>query len=87
MQLAFLAALEMRMKILIVIELIIGAIFVVAFWYKSPELVLSRYSGLRLLDPYDDAENDDARAHSAMLLTQVIRVSADSHQFGMDPHP
>ena len=49
------------MEILIAIELAAGAVFVVAFWYKNPELVLSRRLSERLLDPYDDEEEDDAR--------------------------
>jgi hypothetical protein len=43
------------MEVLIVLELIVGAAFVVWFWYKNPELALSRFSQ-RLLDPYDDEE-------------------------------
>lgn len=50
------------MAILVAIELIVGAVFVVWFWYRNPELVLSRFSQ-RLLDPYDDEENVDARVH------------------------
>jgi len=51
------------MEIVIVIELIAGAAFVVGFWFKSPELKLSRRLGQQLLDSYDDEENDDARVH------------------------
>jgi hypothetical protein len=61
MQAAFIAVLEMRMEIVIAIELIAGAAFVVGFWYTNPELVLSRRSNERLLDAYDDEEKDDAR--------------------------
>jgi len=61
MQAAFVAVLEMRMEMLIAIELAAGAVFVVAFWYTNPELVLSRRLSERLLDPYDDEEKDDAR--------------------------
>jgi hypothetical protein len=63
MQPAFVAALEMRMKIVIAMELIVGAVFVVWFWYKNPELRLSRSLSQRQLDPYGDEENDDTRAH------------------------
>jgi hypothetical protein len=50
--------LEMRMKILIAIELIAGAVFVVWFWYRNPELLLSRFSSEWLLDPFEDEETD-----------------------------
>ena len=53
--------LEMRMEIVIALELIVGAVFVVGFWYRNPELMLSRHLSQPLLDPYDDEENDDAR--------------------------
>jgi hypothetical protein len=62
MQPGCVAVLEMQMEILIAIELIVGAVFVVWFWYKNPELVLSRFSQ-RLMDPYDDEENVDAMGH------------------------
>jgi hypothetical protein len=55
------------MEVLIVLELIVGAAFVVWFWYKNPELVPSRLSQ-RLTDPYDDDENVDARVHPSHLL-------------------
>jgi hypothetical protein len=61
LQAAFVAALEMHMEIVIAIELIAGAVFVVGFWYTNPELVLSRRLSERLLDAYDDEEKDDAR--------------------------
>jgi hypothetical protein len=67
MQLAYFTALEMRMEILIAIELIVGAVVVVWFWYKNPELVLSRLSQ-RLMDPYDDDEKVDARVHPSHWL-------------------
>jgi len=51
----------MRMEIVIALELIVGAVFVVGFWYRNPELMLSRHLSQPLLDPYDDEENDDAR--------------------------
>ena len=51
------------MESLIAIELIVGAVFVVGFWYKNPELILSRRLSHQLLDLYDDEENDDARVH------------------------
>jgi hypothetical protein len=63
MQPALVAALETRMEILIAIELIAGAVFVLVFWYRNPELILSRRLSHRLLDSYDDEENDDAKAH------------------------
>jgi len=49
------------MEILIAIELIIAAIFVIRFWCKNPELVLSQRFSQRPLDPYEEEENDDAR--------------------------
>jgi len=54
MQPAFLAAQEMRMEIVVAIELIVGAVFVIGFWYKNPELMLSRRLTQELMDPYDD---------------------------------
>jgi hypothetical protein len=58
----------MRMKIVIAIELIFGAIFVVWFWYQNPVLRLSRGLSHPQLDPCDDEENDDARAHPSNFL-------------------
>jgi len=52
------------MEIVIAIELIVGAFFIVGFWFKNPELKLSRRSSQQFLDPYDDEENDDARVPS-----------------------
>jgi hypothetical protein len=46
----------MRMEIVIAIELIVGAIFVVGFWFKNPELILSRRLSQQLLDLYHDEE-------------------------------
>ena len=63
MQPTFIADLETRMEIVIAIELIVGAIFVVGFWFKNPELILSRRLSQQLLDLYDDEENDDWRVH------------------------
>jgi hypothetical protein len=63
MQPTFVADLETRMEIVIAIELILGAVFVVGFWFKNPELKLSRRLSQQLLDSYDDEENDDARVH------------------------
>jgi hypothetical protein len=60
MQAAFVAALETRMEIVIAIELIAGAAFVVGFWYTNPELELSRQLS-RLMEPYDDEEDEVAR--------------------------
>jgi hypothetical protein len=51
---AFVADLEMRMEIVIAIELIVGAVFVVGFWFKNPALKLSRRLSQQLQDPYDD---------------------------------
>jgi hypothetical protein len=62
-QAALVAALEKRMEIVIAIELIAGAVFVLVFWRRNPELILSRRLSQRLLDPYDNEENDDARVH------------------------
>ena len=53
------------MEILIAVELIVGTLIVVGFWYKNPELILSRRLSPRLLDLYDDEENDDAGVHSS----------------------
>jgi hypothetical protein len=44
----------MRMEIVIAIELILGAAFVVVFWCKNPDLVLSRRSSEQPLDPHGD---------------------------------
>jgi hypothetical protein len=73
MQFAYFITLEMRMEILIAIELIVGAVVVVWFWYKNPELVLSRLSQ-RLMDPYDDDENVDARVHPSHLINWITRA-------------
>jgi hypothetical protein len=62
MQPTFVADLETRMEIVIAIELIVGAVFVVWFWFKNPELKLSRHSSRQLLDLCDDDENDEARS-------------------------
>jgi hypothetical protein len=63
MQPTFIADLETRMEMVIAIELIAGAVFVVGFWFKNPELKLSRRLSQQLLDSYDDEENDHARVH------------------------
>jgi hypothetical protein len=63
MQSTFVADLGTHMEIVIAIELIVGAVFVVGFWFKNPELKLSRRLSQQLLDSYDDEENDDARVH------------------------
>jgi hypothetical protein len=60
MQPVFVAALETRMEIVIAIELIAGAVFVVGFWYTNPELELSRHLS-RVLEPDDDEEDEGAR--------------------------
>jgi hypothetical protein len=73
----FVAALEVRMEMLVALELIVGAVFVVGFWYKNPELVLSRHSNQRLLDPYDDEDNDDARVRSS-IFRNGVRVDSVS---------
>ena len=44
------------MEIVIAIELIVGAVFVVWFWFKNPELKLSRHLSQQLLGLYDDEE-------------------------------
>jgi hypothetical protein len=58
------------MEILIAIVLIIAAIVVIGFWSKNPELTLSRCSCQRLLDPYEDEENDDATMGPSGLMTK-----------------
>ena len=75
---AFVIALEVRMEILVALELIVGVVFVVGFWYKNPELILSRHSNQRLLDSYDDEENDDASVRSSIFRNGVIRVDSVS---------
>jgi len=55
------------MEIVITIELIVGAVFVVGFWFTNLELKLSRRLCQQLLDLYDDDENDDARVHPAHI--------------------
>ena len=55
------------MEIVIAIELIAGAVLVLVFWYKSPELILSRRLNHPLLDSYDDKENDEAKVHPSKL--------------------
>jgi hypothetical protein len=62
MQSTFVVDWEMRMEIVIAIELIVGAVFVVGFWFRNPELKLSRRLSQQLLDSYDDEENG-ARVH------------------------
>jgi hypothetical protein len=57
MQPTFIADLEARMETIIAIELIVGAVFVVGFWFRNPELKLSRRLGQQLLDSYDDEES------------------------------
>ena len=42
------------MEIVIAIELIVGAIFVVWFWFTNPELKLSRRLSQQVLDLYED---------------------------------
>jgi hypothetical protein len=80
MQPSLFAASETRMEILIAIELIVGAILVLVFWYKSPELILSRRLSHRVLDLYDDEENDDAmrppssvRSHSSLKVSLSLK--------------
>lgn len=69
---ALVAALETRMEIVIAIELIAGAVFVLVFWCRNPELILSPYLSQRLLNPYDDEENDDARVHPSKFCNYAI---------------
>jgi hypothetical protein len=57
----------MRMEVLIAIELIVGTVFVVWFWYTNPEPVLSRRLGQQLLDLYDDEEDDDASMRQSSI--------------------
>jgi len=61
MQPALVAALEVRMEIVIAIELIVGAVFVVWFWYRNPELRVSRRLCQQPLNSYEDEEKDEAR--------------------------
>jgi len=56
MQPTFVADLETRMEIVIAIELIVGAVFVVGFWFTNPELNCPRRLSQQLLDLYDDEE-------------------------------
>src|ERR1700676_1309174 len=74
MQPALVAALETRMEILISIELIAGAVFILVFWYRNPELILSRRLSQQLLDSFDDEEKDDAKAHPSNVGNSVIRA-------------
>ena len=55
------------MKIVIATELIASADFVVRFWFKNPELKLSRRLDQQLLDSYEGDENDDARIHPSSV--------------------
>jgi hypothetical protein len=73
MQPTFVADLEKRMEIVIAIELMVGAVFVVGFWFKNPELKLSRRLRQQLLDSYDDDEDDDAMVHPSNVCDEVIR--------------
>jgi hypothetical protein len=56
------------MEIAIALELIAGSVFVLVFWCRNPELILPRHLSQRLLDPYGDEENDDARLHSKFCI-------------------
>ena len=60
------------MEIVIAIELIAGAVFVVWVWYRNPVLRLSRRLSPPLLYSYDDEENDDARAYPSDVGNTVI---------------
>ena len=55
------------MEIVIAIELIAGAVFVVGFWFKNPELQLSRRFSQQLPDPHDDEKYDDARVRPSNI--------------------
>jgi len=66
------------MEMLVALELIVGVLFVARFWYKNPELVLSRHANQRLLDPFDDEESDDARVRTSIFRNGVIRVDSIS---------
>jgi len=59
------------MKIVIAIELIAGAIFILVFWYRNSELALSRHLNQQLLDLYGDEETDDAAVHRSNYCNQV----------------
>jgi hypothetical protein len=54
MQPVSVAALKIRMKIVVAIELIVGPVFLARFWCKNLELILSQRLSPLLLDPYDD---------------------------------
>ena len=72
------------MEIVIAIELIAGAVFVLVFWYRNPELVLSRRLSQSLLDSYDDdEENDNARVHLSNVCDSGLTVSLSFK----DPRP
>ena len=66
------------MEILIAVELIAGAGFVVGFWFKNPELELSRSLGRQLVDPYDDEENDDAKMHQSNAAVKSFEFKGAS---------
>ena len=74
------------MEIVIAIELIAGAVFVLVFWYRNPELILSRRLGQRLLDPYDDEENVDARVRPSKFL-QLSHSGLTASLSFKDPRP
>jgi hypothetical protein len=65
------------MEIVISIEWIAGAAFVFGFWFKNPELKLSRRLSQQLLDSYEGDEDDDARVHQndADRSPRLLRVS------------
>jgi hypothetical protein len=81
---ALVAALEKRMEIVIAIELIAGAVFILVFWYRNPALLLSRRLSQQLSDLYDDEDNDDARVPPSNLLQRSQSGWADSLNY-MDP--
>jgi hypothetical protein len=73
------------MEMVIAIELIVGAVFVVGFWFKNPELKLSRCLSQQLLDSYDDEQDDDAS-----LGTSNVGESHSRFKMSLgfkDPHP
>ena len=66
------------MEIVIAIELIAGAVFVLVFWRRNPKLILSRRLSQRLLDSYDDEEDDDAGVHPSTFAIKSYRFNGVS---------
>jgi hypothetical protein len=58
------------MEILIAIELIAGALFVIGF-VRNLERELSLRSYQRLLEPYDDERDDTAREYPSVVKRRI----------------